>query len=255
MHCQPARAAHPVASYYERYWSDEGFFPKGMMSPGLEALYRSCIPPGATVLDVGCGDGQTSGAWLAANGRKYRGVDVSSNAVAEARRAGLDAIAIQDASLLPFQSATFDAVVCIEVLEHLFDPAAALAEMCRVLKPGAVFIATVPNTVHWRNRLDFFVLGRWNPLGDTLSVEEPWRDPHIRFFNMASMRRLVESSNLRLVSIRGQGGGFLKSIPWLRQFSGDRSSALYRLLEHALPGLFGYRIEVICRKDAADVSR
>ena len=49
----------------------------------------------------------------------------------------------------------FTVVVCFEVLEHLFAPHLAVAEMHRVLEPGGVLIATVPNVAYWRRRLDF----------------------------------------------------------------------------------------------------
>lgn len=214
----------------------------------MRALYEKWIPPGASVLDVGCGDGQTSGKWLSDNGRRYIGVDISANAVDEARRSGLEAIKVEDASVLPFDAGSFDAVVCIEVLEHLFDPKAALENIRRVLKPGGIFISTVPNTVYWRNRADFFLLGRWNPLGDTLSVKQPWRDPHIRFFTISSMRRLVSECDLSLLHIGGQSGGFLKAMPYVRKFSEEESSIFYRFLEKSLPSLFGYRIETVCQK-------
>jgi SAM-dependent methyltransferase len=45
---------------------------------------------------------------------------------------------------LPFKDGSFDAVVCTEVLEHVSEPAAALAEIFRVLRPGARFYITVP---------------------------------------------------------------------------------------------------------------
>ncbi len=53
-----------------------------------------------------------------------------------------------DANTLPFRDATFDAVVCAEVLEHVGDPRHVIAEVERVLKPGGSFVATVPFLVH-----------------------------------------------------------------------------------------------------------
>lgn len=234
--------------YYETYWSREGFFPHGKIWPELSALYAEWIPAGSSVLDVGCGDGLTSGKWISESGMKYVGVDISANAVEEAMRSGLNAVKIKDASTLPFALSSFDAAVCIEVLEHLFDPKGTIKDIVRVLKPGGVFIATVPNTVYWRNRADFFLLGRWNPLGDTLSVQQPWRDPHIRFFTFQSMRRLLDECGLSLLHIGGQSGGLLKAIPFLRRFSKQSSSAGYKLCEKMWPSLFGYRIEIVCRK-------
>ena len=235
--------------YYEKYWSLEGFYPHGNIWPELSALYSKWIPVGSSVLDVGCGDGQTSGKWLSENGMKYVGVDISANAVEEAIRSGLEAIKIKDASDLPFPAGSFDVAVCIEVLEHLFDPQGTIKDIIRVLKPGGILVATVPNTVYWRNRADFFLLGRWNPLGDTLSVKQPWRDPHIRFFTFSSICRLVGECDLSLLHIGGQSGGLLKAIPFFRKFSKQSSSSIYKLLERMWPSVFGYRIEIVCRKN------
>jgi SAM-dependent methyltransferase len=59
-----------------------------------------------------------------------------------------------DARHLPFDDASFDVVITSEVLEHIQDDVAAIAEMVRVLKPGGRFAATVPaylpEVVNWR---------------------------------------------------------------------------------------------------------
>jgi SAM-dependent methyltransferase len=59
-----------------------------------------------------------------------------------------------DARRLPFPDASFDVVITSEVLEHIQDDVAAIAEMTRVLKPGGRFAATVPawlpETVNWK---------------------------------------------------------------------------------------------------------
>ena len=133
---------------------------------------------------------ETSGVWLTRNGRKYTGVDVSEEGVSLAQSIGLDARAIEDAASLPFDSATFDVVLCIEVLEHLFTPHLAAKECARVLRPGGILLATTPNVAYWRRRLDMVLFGRWHPDGDHLSVEQPWRDPHIRFFNPGALRQM-----------------------------------------------------------------
>ncbi len=236
-----------ATDYYEHYWSQEGLPRQGNIWPALQDLYEAWIPKGTRVLDVGCGDGLTSGAWLAANGRIYRGVDISSAAVSSARGAGLDAAEISDAGSLPFEPNSFDAVVCIEVLEHLFDPAVALREITRILKPGGLFVATVPNVAYWRTRLEL-AIGRWNPMGDMLSVKAPWRDPHIRFFTIPSMRRFIQASDLSLVHVGGQNGGVFKSLPYLRRFAKLRASPLYCTLEKLSPSVLGAIIEVVCRK-------
>ena len=126
--------------YYDRYWSTDGYNPTGGMHPGLARLFERWVPTGAQCLDVGCGDGRTSGPWLLGRGCSYLGVDISESAVEEARANGLQAQLIDDAASLPIPDGAYDVVVSVEVLEHLFLPLEALAEMVRVLRPGGLLM-------------------------------------------------------------------------------------------------------------------
>ena len=77
-------------------------------------------------------------------------------------------------------------------------------------------IVTVPNVAHWRNRLDLALLGRWNPRGDHLSAEQPWRDPHVRFFSLSSLSRVVETSGFEVLERGGHAQfGFAQHSPGL----------------------------------------
>ena len=88
--------------------------------------------PYRSALDVGCSTGGSL-APLAGRGAAVVGVDVSSLAVAEARRLGRD-VRLAEASRLPFEVQAFDLVVSADVLEHLApgDVPAAVAELKRV---------------------------------------------------------------------------------------------------------------------------
>jgi 2-polyprenyl-6-hydroxyphenyl methylase/3-demethylubiquinone-9 3-methyltransferase len=204
-------------------------------------------------LDLGCGDGQTSGLWLRDHGCDYVGVDISENAVQAARSLGLESARIDDAASLPFPDASFDAAACIEVLEHLFEPQLAVSEVLRILRPGGVLIVTVPNIAYWRWRLDLALLGRWNPLGDTLAVKEPWRDPHIRFFNPKTLREMLSSAGFNPVKVSGHAGRFLGDLPWLgRRLRGAvGASPPYRTMERLAPSLFAYRLHAVAYKTIA----
>jgi ubiquinone/menaquinone biosynthesis C-methylase UbiE len=101
------------------------------------------LPPGAQVLDAGCGVGDHA-LRFARHGFRCLGVDVSETILREARRnaaaAGLDsqvAFTCQALEELAFPDATFDAVHCRGVLMHIPDWERALQQLCRVLKPGA----------------------------------------------------------------------------------------------------------------------
>ena len=95
---------------------------------------------GKRVLDVGCGLGGKTLAYLEA-GARVVGIDIEAANVAQASRftkgRGARAeFAVGDASRLPFRDGAFDLVVANDSLEHFADPAAALADIARVLAPG-----------------------------------------------------------------------------------------------------------------------
>lgn len=101
------------------------------------------LQPGMSLLDVGCGPGSiTRGLAARLAPGAVIGVDLSEDTLASARREaeerGLTNLTYQVASVyeLPFPDATFDAVYAHQVLQHLREPAAALGEMLRVLRPG-----------------------------------------------------------------------------------------------------------------------
>ena len=240
-----------VKEYYNEYWTESGFCPSGSDDPVLRELLTSHLPTGKRVLDVGCGDGLNAGKILTDIG-DYIGVDVSETAVEAACQNGYDASLIEDAVTLPFEDETVDAVVSMEVIEHLMFPLSAVEEISRILRPGGVVLLTTPNIAYWRLRLDMLFRGRWNPLGDTLAVKEPWRDPHIRFFTTRSMRGMLESAGLEVLDVGGIKGRFLMSLPGFqtllgRRFSGNSSWA-YRQLEKQFPSLLSNRLFGVARK-------
>jgi ubiquinone/menaquinone biosynthesis C-methylase UbiE len=100
--------------------------------------------PGDRVLEVGCGAGH-----LLARVRAERSVGIDLSALvlrqARARVDGRAALVQGDAVELPFAAGAFDRAYCSEVLEHLADPRAALAEIRRVLRPRGVAVISVPN--------------------------------------------------------------------------------------------------------------
>lgn len=109
----------------------------------IDRLLQRALPSrhDLSILDVGAGTGATSRA-LAKYGRVLA-VDFSPEAVSIARGRGLD-VARMDARALGLPDASFDLVVALDMIEHLEDDAAAVRELCRVLKPGGVLLVTVP---------------------------------------------------------------------------------------------------------------
>jgi SAM-dependent methyltransferase len=121
---------------------------------------------GDRVLDVGAGFGRhvyecaRRGAHAVALDYAADEVEQTRNTLAamlesgEIRVENLVGVLRGDARSLPFADDTFDVVITSEVLEHIQDDVAAIAEMVRVLRPGGRFAATVPawfpETINWK---------------------------------------------------------------------------------------------------------
>jgi 2-polyprenyl-6-hydroxyphenyl methylase/3-demethylubiquinone-9 3-methyltransferase len=105
------------------------------------ALAKAGVASGAAILDVGCGGGLLSNA-LAGDGFLVKGVDRSGPSLAAARAhvppGANAAYEVGDALALAEADASYDAVLLMDVLEHLDEPARAIAEGARVLKPGGL---------------------------------------------------------------------------------------------------------------------
>ena len=104
-------------------------------------LRRYLGPPPRRVLDVGCGLG-SYGRDLLADGYDWTGAEIDAADCAELARLGLPHRHV-DGRSLPFADASFDSALCLEVLEHLEDPAAVLSEIHRVA-PRQLLVS-VPN--------------------------------------------------------------------------------------------------------------
>ena len=107
------------------------------------------IPPGGIALDVGCGTGSVTASLARAAGPDglALGVDISEPMLARAVRAEAGpqiGFLRADAQRLPLRDEAVDAVISVAVLQLIPDPAAALAEMARVLRPGGRLAVMVP---------------------------------------------------------------------------------------------------------------
>lgn len=113
------------------------------------ALARLAAAGDGPLLDVGCGMGRYLAAGARA-GREVFGVDAALYQLVLARKLlreeGLEAqFCLADARDLPFEQGLFASAVATDLLEHVADPGAVIAEIGRVLRPGGLAYFTTPN--------------------------------------------------------------------------------------------------------------
>jgi SAM-dependent methyltransferase len=109
---------------------------------------------GRDVLEIGCGAAQCA-RWLTTRGARAVGVDVSHRQLQHGRRIDLDTSIVVPtvcgtATALPFADGSFDvAFSAFGALQFVYDAAAAVAEVARVLRPGGRFAFSVTHPIRW----------------------------------------------------------------------------------------------------------
>jgi SAM-dependent methyltransferase len=115
----------------------------------LEILRHA--PPGR-LLDIPSGDGVISEA---ARAMGYRACELDLFP-----RRGMQGVQADACAALPFQTASFDALVSLEGIEHFEDQTGFLRECARVLRPGGLMVLTTPNVMHLSSRVSAFWTGQ-----------------------------------------------------------------------------------------------
>jgi 2-polyprenyl-6-hydroxyphenyl methylase/3-demethylubiquinone-9 3-methyltransferase len=135
-----------------RWWDPQGEFrPLHDLNPArLDYIEARAGLAGRQVLDVGCGGGLIAEG-MARRGARVTGVDLSPQAIEVARLHALEAGIRVDyrvagvETLVASHAGIFDLVTCLEMLEHVPDPAAALAAIARLVRPGGDVVCSTIN--------------------------------------------------------------------------------------------------------------
>ena len=202
------------------------------------------------VLDIGAGQGALS-IRLKALGARVSACDV----VPEQFDAnGVDFRVVKSDGTLPFDDASFDAAIAVEVLEHIDGHDRFFAEVARVLAPNGIVMFTTPNILSMKSRLRFLFTGFFYSFGP---LEPFTRDPvsqHIAPFSVNRYEWMMSQHGLRLSGLetdKTQTSSLLllPLLPFIRlatwmQFGG--SSLASR--QNSSVALYGRKLVVIGRK-------
>jgi 2-polyprenyl-3-methyl-5-hydroxy-6-metoxy-1,4-benzoquinol methylase/uncharacterized coiled-coil protein SlyX len=153
------------------------------------------VPPRSRVLDVGAADGSVARV-LQKRGCTVWGIELDEAAAAEARRY-CEAVITGDAETLDlaglFPEVTFDAILLLDVLEHLREPERLLGSLAPLLSPGGLVVASIPNVTHADVCLQL-LSGRF-----TYTATGLLDHTHLRFFDRASVEALFANAGFRII--------------------------------------------------------
>jgi ubiquinone/menaquinone biosynthesis C-methylase UbiE len=185
----------------ERYYEQSHPLVRWLERRRLSLLHELAAPrPGDHVLEVGCGAGHVLEQFA---GHKRTGIDLSPTMLDRSRcRLGSAVELLQgSAETLPFDDASFDVVLCTEVLEHTRDPRRVIAELLRVARPHARVVVSIPNERNIdRAKRAIRAIPGVRTLLRTLAAEgNEW---HLHHFDEAHLRRVCEGV-AEIAALRG----------------------------------------------------
>lgn len=194
-----------------------GYKDYGFRSDQASHMHRHFLPrlfelagplaAGTRVLDVGCGNGFTAGAF-AERGCSVVGIDLSESGIALARKAHpqvrFETLSVESSFMETLGDAPFDLVVSTEVIEHLYSPREYLKACFGALRPGGRFICTTPYHGYWKN-LAISLAGGWDRHADPL-----WDGGHIKLWSRKNLDRALVETGFVQREFRGAG-----RLPWL----------------------------------------
>jgi len=199
---KPDRDIQILADFYSKHHLSGNRRNQSVSEEKRSQLFKKWMGKNKKVLDMGCRDGILTRHFIEQN--KVTGLDIDKQAL-EACRENLNIeTKWADFSLqIPIPTSSFDVVVAGEVIEHLPYPEITIAEISRILKPEGLFIGSVPNSYHLKNRLRV-LKGRLIDYDQT----------HLRAYNVMLLRQYLEKEFVieELTSCRGKSA-FL-SVAW-----------------------------------------
>lgn len=151
------------------------------------------------VLEIGCSEGHTL-EWLKETGRCNWAAGVEPYAELRANSGAVDQFFKLDIekALPDLPPASMDMILCLDVLEHLVNPWETLRRLDVFLKPGGLWIISVPNIRNYHIILDLAFKGRFSYAESGILDRT-----HLRFFTRSSAIELAESTSAKVTQVLG----------------------------------------------------
>lgn len=192
-----------LENIYSRHHEKKGRYGYLYCHGARVPFLRKWVGQGKRVLDLGCRDGMLTGSFV--DGNDVIGVDIDQKALQLAKgRLGIQTMWLDLNQEWPWEQRSFDVIVACEIVEHLFFLDQFMQKVSETLKPGGLFIGSVPNAFRMKNRLKF------------LFGNEYETDPtHVRQFSYNSLAKTLGErfNTIEIVPIEGKILPFLKVSP------------------------------------------
>lgn len=197
-----------------------------------------------SILDIGCGAGSVSEE-LVRRGHTVHGIDIIEEGVSRAKKRGLIA-EVYDLNQvpLPFEDGSFDCVLALDVLEHIFDPMALLKEIKRLLRVSGYAIIFLPLHFDLRQRLRMLV-GKGLIQYEHLMYDPncvAWEYFHIRFFTLYEAEAFITAGGF-FIERRVYRPIVTANIGWPGKLLLNIRTA--RFLAPRLPSLFASGVKMV----------
>ena len=209
-----------------------GYVPLNESSHRAHAKLLAAVGDGRRVLDVGCSSGYLAGP-LAVQGNTVVGIELDSVAAQEAE-AFCERVLVGDIETmeLPLEPASFDVVLCGDVVEHLRDPGRTLARLRPLLPSDGRLVVSTPNVANWAMRLSLLG-GRWR-YTDRGILDRT----HTHLFTRATLVETLERAGYRVERV-----DFSVPVPGGSEHLDSLAFSVGRLR----PSLFAYQFVAVAR--------